>query len=86
MNIFVRLKQWCRRCCCKKCEDLAGVDGLILPGGESTAMRKLIDRIRNAYSLQAFAAEGKPMFGTCAGLILLANKLVGYDFAHIGVT
>lgn len=67
----------------KSVNDLAEVDGLILPGGESTAMRKLIDRNGMLAPLQAFAAEGKPMFGTCAGLILLANKLVGYDSAHI---
>jgi 5'-phosphate synthase pdxT subunit len=57
-------------------EELKEVDGLILPGGESTTMRKLIDK---------YANEGKPMFGTCAGLILLAKNLVGYDQPHIGV-
>ena len=35
--------------------------------------------------LQKFAADGKPMFGTCAGLILLAKELVGYEYSHIGV-
>ncbi|WP_313894890.1 pyridoxal 5'-phosphate synthase glutaminase subunit PdxT [Psychrobacillus sp.] len=67
----------------KSRSDLALVDGLILPGGESTTMRKLIDRFDMLVHLQQFAAKGKPMFGTCAGLILLANKLVGYEFAHI---
>lgn len=69
----------------KSKSDLALVDGLILPGGESTAMRKLIDRFEMLEALQQFAAAGKPMFGTCAGLILLAKKLVGYDFSHISV-
>lgn len=69
----------------KSTDDLALVDGLILPGGESTAMRKLIDRYRMLSPLVKFAEAGKPMFGTCAGLILLAKKLVGYDLAHIGV-
>ncbi|TQR16579.1 pyridoxal 5'-phosphate synthase glutaminase subunit PdxT [Psychrobacillus vulpis] len=69
----------------KSTSDLALVDGLILPGGESTAMRKLIDRYKMLTPLVEFAAAGKPMFGTCAGLILLARNLVGYDFAHIGV-
>lgn len=69
----------------KSIDDLALVDGLILPGGESTAMRKLIDRYNMLTPLVKFAEAGKPMFGTCAGLILLAKKLVGYDFAHIGV-
>lgn len=66
-------------------EELAELDGLVLPGGESTTMRKLIDRYDMMPSLRLFAASGKPIFGTCAGLILLANRLVGYDEAHIGV-
>ena len=69
----------------KSTNDLSLVDALILPGGESTAMRRLIDRCEMLLALQTFALEGKPMFGTCAGLILLAKNLVGYDFAHIGV-
>lgn len=69
----------------KSTSDLALVDGLILPGGESTAMRKLIDRFDMLPALQQFVAAGKPMFGTCAGLILLAKNLVGYGFSHIGV-
>lgn len=69
----------------KKVDDLNLVDGLILPGGESTTMRKLIDRYNMLEPLQQFAAKQKPLFGTCAGLILLADHLVGYDFAHIGI-
>ncbi|MFS0774496.1 pyridoxal 5'-phosphate synthase glutaminase subunit PdxT [Neobacillus sp. 3P2-tot-E-2] len=68
----------------KKVEQLKEVDGLILPGGESTAMRKLIDKYGFMDALKEFAAEGKPMFGTCAGLILLAKNLVGHE-PHIGV-
>lgn len=68
----------------KSVEDLALVDGLILPGGESTAMRKLIDRFEMLEPLRQFALDGKPMFGTCAGLILLAKELVGYDYSHVG--
>jgi pyridoxal 5'-phosphate synthase pdxT subunit len=68
----------------KKVEELKDVDGLILPGGESTAMRRLIDKYNFMDALKEFAAEGKPMFGTCAGLILLAKNLVGHE-PHIGV-
>jgi pyridoxal 5'-phosphate synthase pdxT subunit len=64
---------------------LKEVDGLILPGGESTTMRRLIDKYDFMSELKEFAAAGKPMFGTCAGLILLAKRLVGYDAPHIGV-
>jgi pyridoxal 5'-phosphate synthase pdxT subunit len=68
----------------KTTEQLQKVDGLILPGGESTAMRRLIDKYDFMDALKEFARAGKPMFGTCAGLILLAKNLVGYD-PHIGV-
>lgn len=69
----------------KSKEQLDEVDGLILPGGESTTMRRLIDKYDFMDKLKEFAAQGKPMFGTCAGLILLSNNIVGYDEPHIGV-
>lgn len=68
----------------KRIEELKEVDGLILPGGESTAMRRLIDKYDFMGGLKEFAQEGKPMFGTCAGLILLAKNIIGHD-PHIGV-
>ncbi|MFJ5718225.1 pyridoxal 5'-phosphate synthase glutaminase subunit PdxT [Neobacillus sp. NPDC093127] len=69
----------------KRKEELNEVDGLILPGGESTAMRRLIDKYDFMETLKDFARVGKPMFGTCAGLILLAKELEGYSEPHIGV-
>ncbi|WP_066399652.1 pyridoxal 5'-phosphate synthase glutaminase subunit PdxT [Cytobacillus eiseniae] len=66
-------------------DQLAEIDGLILPGGESTTMRKLIDKYNFMESLKEFARSGKPMFGTCAGLILLAKNIIGYEHPHIGV-
>ncbi|MBM7581030.1 pyridoxal 5'-phosphate synthase glutaminase subunit PdxT [Jeotgalibacillus terrae] len=69
----------------KKAEQLTNIDGLILPGGESTTMRRLIDVYGLMEPLRAFAASGKPMFGTCAGLILLAGEIAGYDEPHLGV-
>jgi pyridoxal 5'-phosphate synthase pdxT subunit len=68
----------------KHVEKLKVVDGLILPGGESTAMRRLIDKYDFMAALKEFGREGKPMFGTCAGLILLAKNIVGQE-PHIGV-
>lgn len=53
------------------------VDGLIIPGGESTTMRKLMDDYRLVGPLREFAASGKPLFGTCAGLIVMAERLGG---------
>ncbi|WP_019157238.1 pyridoxal 5'-phosphate synthase glutaminase subunit PdxT [Robertmurraya massiliosenegalensis] len=69
----------------KKKEQLIEIDGLVMPGGESTAIRRLIDKYDFMDGLKEFAQTGKPMFGTCAGLILLAKNLVGYDEPHIAV-
>ncbi len=65
-------------------EELQDIDGLVIPGGESTAMRKLIDYDDLMPALQRFSLSGKPMFGTCAGLILLANKIIDENKTHIG--
>ncbi len=55
---------------------LQDIDGLVLPGGESTVMLKHFDADPSWWSaLQAFHAAEKPMFGTCAGLILLARTV-----------
>ena len=58
--------------------DLEGLDGLVIPGGESTTMTLGVQREGLADPLRAFHAEGKPILGTCAGLILL-------DRAHLGL-
>ncbi|MBZ6488396.1 pyridoxal 5'-phosphate synthase glutaminase subunit PdxT [Priestia aryabhattai] len=69
----------------KKVEQLDEIDGLILPGGESTAMRRLIDKYDFMEPLRQFAQAGKPVFGTCAGLILLAGQIVDREEPHLGV-
>lgn len=69
----------------KKAIQLAELDGLVLPGGESTAMRRLIDRAELLEPLRQFAEAGKPIFGTCAGLVLLAKEIEGQESAHLGV-
>lgn len=53
------------------------VDGLVLPGGESTAMRRLIDRWGMREPILDLAARGAPLFGTCAGMIVLAREIAG---------
>ena len=55
---------------------LSSVDGLILPGGESTTISKLIDIFGLRKSLTDFIAAGKPVFGTCAGMIMLAKEVL----------
>ena len=57
--------------------DLANVSGLILPGGESTTMRRLIDRWDLRQPILDLAQSGAPLFGTCAGMIVLARELTG---------
>ncbi|MBS4221140.1 pyridoxal 5'-phosphate synthase glutaminase subunit PdxT [Bacillus sp. FJAT-49711] len=69
----------------KTVEQLAELDGLILPGGESTTMRRLLDQYHFMEPLKEFAASGKPMFGTCAGLILLAKRIGETEEVHLGL-
>ncbi len=56
-------------------EDFEKIDGLIIPGGESTTITKLLFRYNLTNSLKKFHKEGKPIFGTCAGMVLLAKKI-----------
>ena len=57
----------------KKPADLTDVQGLIIPGGESTTLLKLMAPVAMRPALEQFHAQGRPIFGTCAGLILLAH-------------
>jgi len=66
-------------------QDLEGLHGLVLPGGESTTMGKLMNKYDLMEPIRELAASGVPMFGTCAGLILLAERIEGQDWAHLGV-
>jgi 5'-phosphate synthase pdxT subunit len=59
--------------------DLDGVSGLILPGGESTTMRQLIERWGLRQPILDLAEAGTPIFGTCAGMIMLAREIVGKE-------
>ena len=61
----------------RKPEELEDLDGLVIPGGESTTLLKLMDEWQFVPALEKFHAAGKPMFGTCAGLILLARDVEG---------
>ena len=57
--------------------DLDDVSGLISPGGESTTMRKLIDRWGLRGPILDLAASSAPVFGTCAGIIVLSREIAG---------
>ena len=63
----------------RQTEDLSLIDGLIIPGGESTTMGKLLERFSLLEPLRAKIREGLPVFGTCAGMIILARDLVRYE-------
>lgn len=69
----------------KKKEQLAELDGLIIPGGESTTIGKLMKEYGIDQAIKEFAAKGKPIFGTCAGLILLAKEINGMEGNHLGL-
>ena len=69
----------------RKPEQLAGVDALVIPGGESTTLLKLMDEWQFVPALQDFHAAGKPMFGTCAGLILLARGVANPPQFSLGL-
>ncbi|KAG6762030.1 hypothetical protein POTOM_032515 [Populus tomentosa] len=61
----------------RKPEQLLNVTSLIIPGGESTTMAKLAEFHNLFPALREFVQMGKPVWGTCAGLIFLANKAIG---------
>lgn len=61
-------------------EQLKGLDGLIIPGGESTTFCRLIDDFRLQEPLAAFVRSGAPTWGTCAGMIVLARHASDLSF------
>lgn len=68
----------------RKPEQLAGLDGLVLPGGESTTFLKFLERDGFLDELQRFVGS-RPTFGTCAGCILLAQEVLHPAQASLGV-
>jgi pyridoxal 5'-phosphate synthase pdxT subunit len=58
-------------------KQLDDVEGLIIPGGESTTMRRLITRWELRQPIMDLAASGRPIFGTCAGMIVLSREIIG---------
>ena len=60
------------------------MDGIVLPGGESTVMGKLLNDLELMNPVRDMIKNGLPAFGTCAGLILLAEKIAEDDMVHIG--
>lgn len=65
--------------------DLEGLRGLVLPGGESTALLRLMAPVRLDEALRRFHGEGGILFGTCAGLILLAARVTNPEQPSLGL-
>ncbi len=69
----------------KHLDDLAGVDALILPGGETTTMLKFLSERKIGEAIKQFANENKPVFGTCAGAILMAKEVLNPEQERLGL-
>jgi 5'-phosphate synthase pdxT subunit len=65
--------------------ELNGLDGLIIPGGESTTISKLIVSSNLTEEIKSLAQKGLPIFGTCAGMIMLSTKNSDQDVAPLGL-
>jgi len=69
----------------KKVEQLDEIEGIIVPGGESTTIGKLIQKYQFFDRLIQFSEQKKPIFGTCAGLIILAKEINGTSDKHLAL-
>jgi 5'-phosphate synthase pdxT subunit len=65
-------------CAVRTPAEVAAVEGIIIPGGESTTIGKLIARYGLLPPLRDLAASGRPLFGTCAGMILMAKTIAAH--------
>ena len=65
-------------------KDLDGIDGIILPGGESTVQGQLLRKLDMLATIKSLIADGLPTLATCAGLILLSEHIADDDTVHIG--
>lgn len=69
----------------RKPEELLGVQGLVIPGGESTTMGKLMTDFDLLEPLRRLGRQGVPIYGTCAGLVVLAAHIIGSDQPRLGL-
>jgi len=69
----------------KHAEDFAGIDALILPGGETTTMLKFLAEHKIDEAIRKFAKENKPVLGTCAGAILMAKEVLNPEQERLGL-
>ena len=77
INILQTLGVECREI--RLPEQLSDVDGLIIPGGESTTLSRLLTRYNLRQPIKQLATDGKPLWGTCAGMIMMASEITEND-------
>jgi len=65
--------------------ELDTVDGLIIPGGESTTIRRLMESFGLIQPIREMARHGLPIWGTCAGMVLLAKNVSNYEMETLGL-
>lgn len=69
----------------RRAGEVRGLDGLIIPGGESTTIGKLMARYGIDEAIQEQTQQGMGVFGTCAGMILLAKEIIGSEQTRLGL-
>jgi 5'-phosphate synthase pdxT subunit len=69
----------------KRINEFDDIDGLIIPGGESTTISKLVVEYGFFDKIREFANLGKPVYGTCAGLILMSKRVIGEDIRTLSI-
>ncbi|MDS1030037.1 pyridoxal 5'-phosphate synthase glutaminase subunit PdxT [Bacillota bacterium LX-D] len=72
-------------CEIRRPEEIETTSGIILPGGESTTIGKLLKEFNLSNIIIEKARNGTPVWGTCAGMILLAKEIVGENYVHLGL-
>ncbi len=87
---FIEHQQALQRCGAqpvqvRSIKQLEQVDGLIIPGGESTTIGKLMQAYQMDTAIRNRAEQGMAIWGTCAGMILLAREIIGMEQPHFGI-
>src|SRR5688500_14814008 len=71
-------------CTVRRVSELEQIDGLVIPGGESTTVGMLLERFGLMEPLRRRIGDGLPVFGTCTGLILMAREIEGSSQPRLG--
>ena len=69
----------------KTAQDMDSIDGLIIPGGESTTIGKLLEKTGIGTRMEELSKKGLPIYGTCAGAIVLAKEIIDQEQYRLGL-